>query len=128
MLIALVLIYAVLIGLCVMVDAAWWLVMLLAMPTLPALVDVLRDTRAGLRLSRNRLEWHTGKRHGALTLGEIDHMRLDTRWDFSVRATACLHDNKEVRLPYEAIPPHRALEAALQARGIPVQRRHFTVF
>lgn len=128
MIIALAVIYAVLIGLWVLVDAAWWLILLLVLPTLPALADLLRDTRAGLRLSQDRLEWQTGKRRGSLWLSEIDHMCFDTRWDFSVRVTARLHGNKQVRLPYESLPPHRNLEAALQARGILVKRRHFTVF
>lgn len=121
-------IYGVLIVLIVKVDAAWWLMALLALPTLPALFDMLRDTRAGLRLTQERLEWYTGKRSGALELREIEHMRFDTRWDFSVRATVCLIGNKKVRLPYESIPPHRAFEVALQDRGLTVKRNHFTVF
>ena len=67
--------------------------------------------------------------HGAeVPLSEIDHIRLDTRWDFSVRATVLLTNGKRLRLPYEALPPHRSFEAALQARGIRVERHHFNVF
>ncbi|MDU9002606.1 hypothetical protein [Sedimentitalea todarodis] len=121
-------IYGVLIALVVKVDAAWWLMALLALPTLPALFDILKDTSAGLRLSQDRLEWYTGKRQGALELSEIEHMQFDTRWDFSVRVTAFLIGNKKVRLPYEAIPPHRTFEVALQDRGLTVKRNHFTVF
>lgn len=121
-------IYGVLVALVVMVDAAWWLMALLALPTVPALFDILKDTSAGVRLSQDRLEWYTGKRQGALELSEIEHMRFDTRWDFSVRVTAFLIGNKQVRLPYEAMPPHRTFEAALEGCGVTVKRRHFTVF
>ncbi len=128
MLLILVAVYGGLIALVVTVDAAGWLMALLALPTLPALYDVLKDTRAGLRLSQERLDWYTGKRQGALYLNEIEHMRFDTRWDFSIRVTAYLIGDKKLRLPYEAIPPHRAFEAALTARGVAVKRHHFTVF
>lgn len=109
-------------------DAAWWLMALLGLCTLPALWDVWRNPAAGLSLSSDALTWHSGRRRAEVPLSEIDHMRLDTRWDFSVRATAVLSNGKRLRLPYESLPPHRSLEAALQARGIRVERHHFNVF
>lgn len=121
-------IYGLLIALVVVVDAAWWLVLLLALTTLPALWDVLRDSRAGLRLTRDRLDWHTGRRQGTLALAEIERMRFDTRWDFSVRVSALLAGDRQVRLPHEATPPHHAFETALTERGVAVERRHFNVF
>ena len=45
-------IYAVLIGLMILFDAAWWLMAFLALVTLPALWDVIKDTSAGLELSQ----------------------------------------------------------------------------
>lgn len=109
-------------------DAALWLMGIVAALTLPALWDVWRDTAAGLELDGDRLSWHSGRRSAALRLNEIDHMRFDTRWDFSVRVSAVLDSNKRVRLPYEALPPHRELEQELQDRGIRVERHHFTIF
>jgi len=106
---------------------SWWLMATLALLTLPALWDLWRDPSTGLRLDDTRLEWHSGRRSGTLDLSEIDHMRFDTRWDFSVRVTAMLDNNKRVRLPYEALPPHRALEAAFSARGLRVERHHFSI-
>ena len=121
-------IYAVLIAAFLLFDAAWWLMGLLALPTLPALYDLYADPEAGLDLDDDTLAWHSGRRHAELTLAEIDRIRLDTRWDFSVRATAVLSSGRKIRLADESLPPHRAFEAELQARGVPVERHHFTLF
>ena len=58
---------------------------------------------------------------------EIDHMRFDTRLDFSVRVSAVLADRRKVRLPYEALPQHKRLEAACHAHGLRVERHHFSL-
>ena len=126
--VVLICVYAVLLWAVIMIDAAWWLMALFALLTIPAVFDIWRNPSAGLKLGQDRLDWHTGKRTGALDFGEIEYMRFDTRWDFSVRVTAMLVGNKRVRLPYEVLPPHRDLETALNARDIRVERHHFTVF
>ncbi|MEP3328984.1 hypothetical protein [Sedimentitalea sp.] len=128
MAILLALIYVVLIGAVVVLDAAIWLVGGLALLTLPALWDFYNSSAAGLCLSDRALQWHSGRRQGELVLAEIDHMQLDTRWDFSVRARAVLHNKKRVQLPFEATPPHRTFEKALETRGIRVKRNHFAFF
>ena len=120
--------YGALTGAVIVIDAAPWLMAGLAVLTLPALWDLWRDPKAGLRLDQDRLEWHSGRRTGALDLQEIAHMRFDTRWDFSTRVTAILKDDTRVRLPDEALPPHLELENALNSQGITVERHHFTVF
>jgi hypothetical protein len=124
----LIVIYAVLIGAVVMVDAAWWLMAGLALLTLPALWDLWRDPCAGLRLDHDRLDWHSGRRTGSVALNKINHMRFDTRLDFSVRVTAILNDEKRIRLPYEVLPPHKEFEETLLSQGITVERHHFTIF
>ena len=124
----LILVYATLAGLIILVDAAWWVIGLLAIPTLPALWDLWRNPSAGVRLGETRLAWHSGRRSGTLDLTEIDRMRFDTRWDFSVRVSAVLKGGKRVPLPFESTPPHRDFEAALQDRGIQVKRTHFSFF
>lgn len=121
-------IYAVLLALILMVDAAKWLMGGLALFTLPALWDLATNPSAGVELDADRLCWHSGRRHGGIDLSEIDHMRFDTRWDFSVRVMAVLKTNRRVRLPFESLPPHKQFETAFQALGIPVARKHFTVF
>ena len=120
--------YLLILGALVFFDAAWWLMALLGLCTLPALWEFWQNPGAGLTLSDQDLTWHTGRRSATLALAEIDHIRLDTRWDFSVRASAVLTSGKRLRLPYESLPPHRLLEQELEMRGIRVERHHFTVF
>ncbi|MFT7595218.1 MAG: hypothetical protein ACI8R4_002546 [Paracoccaceae bacterium] len=121
-------VYTVLPAAVLLVDAAWWLMAALALPTLPALWDLYADPSAGVQLSQDRLDWHSGRRAAFVELDEVDHMRFDTRWDFSVRVTAMLRDGKRVRLPYDALPPHRAFESALTARNVKVIWHHFVNF
>jgi hypothetical protein len=121
-------VYAVLLALVLAFDAAWWLIGLLALGTLPALWDVLRNTDAGLSLEPAKLRWHSGARQGEIDLTEIDFFRFDTRWDFSVRVSIILTNGKRLRLPDEALPPHKQMEQALQQAGFRVDRHHFTVF
>lgn len=109
------------------IDAAWWIVALVLLLSLPAVWDIVADTSAGLTLDRYELAWFSGKRSGRLALAEIDRMRFDTRWDLSVRVTAILATGRKIRLPYDALPPHRDLEAAFELRGIRVERHMFTI-
>jgi len=120
--------WAGLLALVILFDAVWWLVGLLALTTLPAIWDVLRNHSAGLSLDRQELRWHSGKRHGELNAEDIAYFRFDTRWDFSVRVSVVLNSDKRIRLPDEAIPPHRVFEIALRDSGYRVERHHFTVF
>jgi len=124
----LVAIYAVLLAAIALVDAAWWLMALLALLTLPALADLWRNPGAGVTLDVRRLIWHSGARTATLPLDEIDHMRFDTRFDLSVRVTAILTNTNRLRLPDESLPPHKTFEAELNARDIRVERHHFVVF
>ncbi|GGH21845.1 hypothetical protein SAMN05444007_102356 [Cribrihabitans marinus] len=121
-------IYAALAAVLLQLDAAPWLVGGLALFTLPALWDVLAGTSASLRLDGAELRWRSGRREGDLGLAEIDSIRFDTRWDLSVRVTLLLRGGGRVRLPQDCVPPHRDFEAALQARGLRVERHHFTAF
>ena len=109
----------------VWLEAAPWIIAFLAAFTLPALYDLIRNPRSGLRLDSTTLTWFSGRRQGTLELSEIDHIRLDTRLDFSVRVTAVLTTGRKIRLPFESTPPHQAFEDALTARGVKTQRHHF---
>ncbi|MFG6591586.1 hypothetical protein [Sulfitobacter sp. 1A12157] len=108
-------------------DASGWLVGLLGLFTLPALWEVFSNPASGLTLDQHSLSWFTGKRDAKIALAQVDRVRLDTRLDMSVRATVILHTGRKIKLPFEATPPHRALEAALQARGVATERHHFTL-
>lgn len=118
-------IWSLLIALWIWLDAVWWLIAFLAAFTLPALYDLICNPKAGLSLDAEALRWFSGRREGALDLSEIDHIRLDTRLDFSVRVTAVLTSGRKIRLPFESTPPHQTLEDALQAQGVKTQRHHF---
>jgi hypothetical protein len=120
-------IYAICIAAIVVLDAAWWLMSLISLLTIPALMDLWFDTKSGLELTQTELKWFSGRRQGSLKLSEIDTMRFDTRWDLSVRVTALLAGKSKVRLPYETLPPHRQLETEFQARNVKVTRHHFVV-
>ncbi|MDF3414095.1 hypothetical protein HKX54_06485 [Sulfitobacter sp. M57] len=106
-------------------DAAHWLVALLALFTLPACLDLTRNPVSGLTLTGNDIAWYTGRRNATVALAEIDHVRFDTRLDFSVKVTLVLKTGAKLRLPFEATPPHHALEAALSAQGLTTKRFHF---
>ena len=53
------------------------------------------------------------QRDALVALTEVDHIRLDTRLDFSVRASIVLPNGRKIRVPFEATPPHQAFEDAL---------------
>lgn len=109
-------------------DAAHWVLAILALPTLPALWDLWRDPRSGLRLSARRLDWQAGARGDGLALAQIGRVRIDLRWDRSARVTAILRDGHRRRLPDAALPPAAQLQRALQARGVQTERHPFALF
>ncbi|WP_298912973.1 hypothetical protein [uncultured Roseobacter sp.] len=111
----------------IVVEAAPWLMGIIALCTLPALWDLFADPAAGLTFDDRSVQWFSGKRHASLLWSEVDHVRLDTRLDFSVRVTIMLKSGGKVRLPYEATPPHQTFESALRARGIRTERHHFSL-
>ena len=106
-------------------EAATWLMIVLALFTLPAFFDLVANPAAGLELSGQTLRWFSGRRTAEVPLPAIVHVRLDTRLDFSVRASVVLQTGRKIRLPFEATPPHREFEAALEGAGIKVMRHHF---
>jgi hypothetical protein len=112
----------------VLLDMATWLVALGGLCTLPAMWDHYANPLSGLTLEDNTVQWFSGKRSGAVAFDEIDHVRLDTRLDFSVRATLVLKTGAKLRLPFESTPPHEAFEQALNARGLATKRFHFQLF
>lgn len=110
-----------------MLEASLILVSLAGFATLPALFDLASGRRSGVEIAPEVLSWFSGSRKGEVALHALDHVRLDTRLDFSVRASAVLTNGRKLRLPLEAIPPADTFEAALSARGITVQRHHFSL-
>ncbi|SEO33932.1 hypothetical protein SAMN04490248_10435 [Salinihabitans flavidus] len=111
----------------VLIGAMWWIVALLALFTLPAFWDLLANPTSGLTLDDAGLRWSSRGQEIDLPPARIRVMRFDTRLDLSVRVTAILIDGGKLRLPHDVLPPHKAFEAALRARGIATERRHFTL-
>lgn len=121
-------VWAALIAAWIWLDAALWIVLLLAAFTLPALMDLVRNAKAGLTVDDREISWFSGRRSAAIALEEIDRLRLDTRLDFSVRASVILRTGRRIRIPFEATPPHQAFEDAAKARGLKTERFHFQLF
>ncbi|MFW8636805.1 hypothetical protein [Cribrihabitans pelagius] len=108
--------------------AAGWLVALLALPVIPAVLDLLRNPSAGMTLTEERIAWYSGSLRDSVPLAEIERVRFDTRLDLSVRTTLLLHGGKRLRLPQEATPPNAELERELTRRGLTTERHHFMIF
>lgn len=107
-------------------DAAPALVAVLFALSLPALWDLYSGRAAGTILTEAELSWFSGRHRVAVPLTEIDHVRLVTRLDMTVRAAVVLPGGRKLRIPAEASPPHTPFETALKAAGIRSERHHFT--
>lgn len=119
--------WALLIALILLVEASPTLMGFLALFTLPAVWELYANPSAGMTIDSETLHWFTGKKQATLDWVEVKHIRLDTRLDFSVRATAVLTAGRKIRLPYECTPPDKLLEAVLNAHGIKTERHHFSL-
>ncbi|MBY6116442.1 hypothetical protein KUW09_15875 [Mameliella alba] len=105
--------------------ASVWVVSLLIAASLPALIDFATGRRAWLRLDDKMLRWGSGGAEGEVALARIDHIRFETRLDFSIRARLVLDDGRRIALPQDSLPPHPRLQDAAEARGIKNERHHF---
>lgn len=108
-------------------EAAVWIVLLLAAFTLPALYDLVRNPAARFSLDRGHIRWHTTRSEADIAVKSIDHLRLDTRLDMSVRVSVVLASGRKLRVPVPATPPHRDVEAAAHEAGLKVMRHHFSL-
>jgi len=108
-------------------DVSRWILITLSIVTIPALWDIISNRQSGLSIAGNRLQWWSGTRHCEIDCTDIDHMRFDTRFDFSIRVSAVTCHNQSIRLPYDALPNHSLLEKACHEHGLRTERHHFTV-
>ncbi|QEW21393.1 hypothetical protein LA6_003601 [Marinibacterium anthonyi] len=118
-------VWAALIALGIGLNASPWVLGPLALVTLPAIWDLLRDPKVRVTLDDTALSWQAGRRDGHVPLARIRLARFDTLWDFSVRLTLEMTDGARLRLPPDCTPPHRAFESQLQQRGVATVRHHF---
>ena len=109
-------------------DMARWIAAIVLAVTLPTVWDIATNRRAWLRLNDETLDVSSGKVSQSFALRDIDYVRLDTRLDFSVKATVVDLQERKNRLPYDCVPPVTEFEDALRARGVRVERHHFALF
>ena len=107
-------------------DAAAVLLILLLLFSLPAAWDMYSGRTAGADLFEDRFDWFSGTQEMTVPVAQIDHIRLVTRLDLTVRAAVVLKSGQKLRLPAEATPPSEPFEAALKDAGLKSQRHHFT--
>ncbi len=107
-------------------NAAPWILVIVLVFTLPALWDLWSAPTAGLEVDTHSITWHSGNLRQSVLLSQIDHIRLVTRLDLTVRAAVVLTDGNKCRVPAESTPPSKDLESSLQAAGLRVERHHFT--
>ncbi|MEQ6248397.1 hypothetical protein ABMC89_05855 [Sulfitobacter sp. HNIBRBA3233] len=108
-------------------DAAWWIVALLGAFTIPAMNDLVVNPRAEFGLTDSHINWQTPRSEAEIALEGVDHLRLDTRLDFSVRLSVVLTSGRKLRVPVPATPPADRIEAAATEAGLKVRRHHFSL-
>ncbi|CUH76652.1 hypothetical protein [Tropicibacter naphthalenivorans] len=110
-----------------MLDAAWWIVAGLIAVTLPAAWEFATARQAWLCVDADGLTWASGRTKGQVSFEKIDHVRLETRLDFSPRVRLVLTDGKRLPLPPDCTPPHAQLEPKLRAQGLRCERHPFAL-
>ncbi len=108
-------------------EAAPWIVAILAAFTLPALYDLLADPKSEFTLDETHIRWQTPRQQAQIALSEIDHLRFDTRLDLSVRLSVVRPSGTRIRVPFPATPPHATLEPIAREAGLKTQRHHFSL-
>lgn len=111
----------------VWLDASILIIAILAAFTLPALYDLIANPRATFTIDETHLRWSTPRQQADIALGEIDHLRFDTRLDMSVRLTVVRPSGVKIRLPYPATPPHAVVERVANQAGLKTHRHHFSL-
>ena len=125
--VTLALVWAALLGMLVVLSAAAWIVLFLALFTLPLAWEVWRNPESRLTLDRAALEWHGIMGADSVPLTLIEKVRFDRRLDMSMRVTLVLKDGRKIRLPHDVMPPPERLEAAFQAHDIETERNPFSL-
>jgi hypothetical protein len=118
-------VWAVLAFLIIKVEMVWWLAALVFMFTLPAVYDLVTARPSGITIIQDQITWYAGKQTGEAPKRLINHIRLDTRLDLSVRCTLVLYSGQKIKVPFESCPHHRELEQQLIDRGYKPKRQHF---
>ena len=124
--IILALIWAVVIALIFMISFSPWIAAVLLAFTLPALWDYVRNSKAEVEVWPNRLVWRAAFSNG--NRSDIDHVRLNRRFDGTVKVLIVHVGGATTRLPPDIAPPIAAFEEALKEAGITTLRNPFLPF
>ena len=106
----------------VVFDAAWWIALPISLIAVPAMVEAVKGRVATLNLNDTQISWHSASRQGDVALARIELAKFRTTFDLSQRLVLLLDNGQRARIPPECIPPGRALEDGLKARGVRTQR------
>lgn len=105
---------------------ATWIALILLAFTLPALWDVVRDAHGVIEVWPNRIVWNTAFGKGDRT--DVDHVRINRRFDGTMKMMLVHVGGATTRLPPDIAPPITEFEAALRSAGIATQRHPFSPF
>jgi len=92
---------------------------------LPAIWDIAVDTKSDLTLSDTALSWRMGGRGDTYQLHEIERINTRFSWDFSHKARVLMKTGRKHRIPPPCVPQDGSLDAALEARGVTVEKTLF---
>jgi hypothetical protein len=118
-------VWVVLLTLILVVDMVLWLAGIVFLFTLPAVYDLITARASGLAINAQQIAWHAGKQNGDIAKRLINHIRLDTRLDLSVRCTVVLYSGQKIKIPFESCPKHQELEKTLHTFEYKTLRQHF---
>lgn len=116
---------AVTVGILVL-NLVWWIAIPVLLFTLPALLDVIRDTTASVEVWPDRIVWVSALRNG--DRNDIDHVRLNRRFDGGMKITLVHIGGSHTRLPPDVAPPVEAFQEALKQAGLASERHPFSPF
>ena len=108
------------------VEAHWAVWAIAFVLSAPALWDLWRNPAARIEVHPQRIVWVSALRSGDRS--NIDHVRLDRRFDGGLRITLIHGGGSHTRLPPDVAPPVDDLHNALAVAGISAERHPFSVF
>lgn len=123
---AVVLIWLGALALWVLFDAAWFVLAIILLASLPALLDVIRNPEVRVEVWDERIVWLSGLRSGESA--DIERVRLDRRFDGGIRITLIHSQIAHTRLPPDIAPPVDAFADALKSAGISAEKHPFSPF
>jgi hypothetical protein len=106
-------------------DVTIWIIAAVTLFTLPAVWDLIADPRGTIEIWQNRIVWSSTLGQGDRS--DVDHVRLNRRFDGTFRVTLVHIGGATTRLPSDIAPPVTDLEVALKDAGIATQRHPFSI-